>query len=102
MPAAGVVMIIAIVLIVVAIVVYLVATIFALQHITTALDEAIAGVSGIIEKTAPVNDVVEDINKNLDAGVELLEGLLVRKAGMQDAVGLVDGLYPGAAAHGLR
>ena len=31
-----------------------------------------------------------------------LEGLLVKKAGMSDAVGLVDGLYPGAAADGFR
>jgi hypothetical protein len=95
-------MIVAVVLIVAAIVVYLVATIVALQKITKGLDEAIAGVLGIIEKSAPVGDVVTTINKNLDAGVDLLEGLLVKKAGMQDAVGLVDGLYPGAAAAGLR
>ncbi len=102
MPAAGVVMIIAVVLIVAAVVVFLVGTILALQKITKGLDEAIAGVVGIIEKTAPVGDVVKSINTNLDAGVDLLEGLLVKKAGMEDAVGLVDGLYPGAAAAGFR
>jgi uncharacterized protein YoxC len=102
MSAAGVVLVIAAVLIVVALVVYLVATIFALQKITHGLDEAITGVTGIIEKSAPVADVVRDINKNLDAGVDLLEGLLVKKAGLDDAVGLIDGLYPGAAAQGLR
>jgi hypothetical protein len=102
MPAAGVVMIIAVVLIIVAIVVYLLGTIVALRKITKALDEAIAGVTGIIEKSAPVADVVGDINKNLDAGVDLLEGLLVKKAGLEDAVGLIDGLYPGAAKEGLR
>jgi uncharacterized protein YoxC len=101
-PAAGVVMIVAVVLIVAAIVVYLVATIVALQKITKGLDEAIAGVTGIIEKSAPVGDIVKDINRNLDAGVDLLEGLLVKKAGLDDAVGLVDGLYPGAAKQGLR
>ena len=53
---------------------------------------------GIIEKSAPVGDVVKTINHNLDAGVDLLEGLLVKKAGIEDAVGIVDGLYPGAAA----
>ena len=95
-------MIIAVVLIVLAIVVYLVATIFALQKITKALDEAIAGVTGIIEKTVPLDPVVGDINKNLDAGVDLLEGLLVKKAGLEDSVGLIDGLYPGAGADGLR
>jgi hypothetical protein len=102
MPAAGVVMIIAVLLIVVALVFYLVSTIVALQKITTGLDQAIAGVVGIIEKSEPVGEVVTTINDNLDAGVELLEGLLVKKAGMRDAVGLVDGLYPGAAAAGFR
>jgi hypothetical protein len=95
-------MIVAVVLIVLALVFYLVSTILALQKITTGLDDAIGGVVEIIEKSAPVNEVVTDINANLDAGVDLLEGLLVKKAGLADAVGLVDGLYPGAAADGLR
>jgi hypothetical protein len=102
MPAAGVVMVIAVVLIVAAVVFYLVSTIVALRKITAALDDAIAGVVGIIEKSAPVGDVVGTINGQLDAGVDLLEGLLVKKAGLDDAVGLIDGLYPGAAAAGLR
>ncbi len=101
MPAAGVVMIVAVVLIVGAVVFYLVSTIVALQKITKGLDQAISGVLGIIEKSAPVGDVVNTINANLDAGVDLLEGLLVKKAGLQDAVGLLDGLYPGAAAAGI-
>ena len=54
------------------------------------------------QKSAPVDAVVDDINANLDAGVDLLEGLLVKKAGLADAVGLIEGLYPGAAAAGLR
>jgi hypothetical protein len=95
-------MIVAVVLIVAALVVYLVSTIVALRKITQGLDDAIAGVTEIIEKTGPVNEIVTDINRNLDAGVDLLEGLLVKKAGMEDAVGLVEGLYPGAAAEGLR
>ncbi|MEA2466679.1 MAG: hypothetical protein QOJ57_805 [Thermoleophilaceae bacterium] len=102
MPAAGVVMLVAVLLIVVALVYYLVSTILQLRAITNGLDEVITGVSEIIEKSAPVNDVVNTINADLDAGVELLEGLLVKKAGMLDAVGLVDGLYPGAAAAGFR
>src|SRR5215217_617351 len=102
MPAAGVVLIVAVLLIVLALVYYLVSTIVALRKITAGLDDAIAGVGGIIEKTAPVAEVVTDINANLDAGVDLLEGLLVKKAGMQDAVGLVEGLYPGAGKQGFR
>jgi hypothetical protein len=102
MPAAGVVLIIAVVLIVLALVYYLVSTIFALREITNGLDEVIASVGEIVEKSAPVNGVVTNINEQLDAGVDLLEGLLVKKAGMEDALGLVDGLYPGAAAAGFR
>jgi hypothetical protein len=55
-----------------------------------------------VEKSAPVNDVVNAINAQLDAGVDLLEGLLVKKAGLSDAVGLIESVYPGAAADGLR
>jgi hypothetical protein len=102
MPAAGIVMIIAVLLIVLALVFYLVSTVVALRRITAGLDEVIIGVTGIVEKSAPVNDVVTAINQQLDAGVDLLEGLLVKKAGMSDAVGLVDGLYAGAAAAGFR
>jgi hypothetical protein len=102
MPAAGVVLLITVVAIVLVLVYYLVSTIVALRQITAALDEAIAGVGQIIEKSAPVEAIVASINQNLDAGVDLLEGLLVKKAGMADAVGLVEGLYPGAAAEGFR
>ena len=102
MPAAGAVLLVTVVLIVLALVYYLVSTILQLRAITAGLDDVIAGVGEILQKSAPVNEVVNDINANLDAGVELLEGLLVKKAGMDDALGLVDGLYPGAAAAGFR
>jgi hypothetical protein len=101
-PAAGVALIIIVLLIVLALVYYLVSTIFALQRITAGLDDVISSVTEIVEKSAPVNDIVNAINKDLDAGVDMLEALLVKKAGMVDAVGLVDGLYPGAAAAGFR
>jgi hypothetical protein len=102
MSAAAAVMIVAVLLIVLALVYFLVSTILELKKITDGLDEVIAGVSEIVEKSAPVNDVVLTINQQLDAGVDALEGLLVKKAGMSDAMGLIDGLYPGAAADGLR
>jgi hypothetical protein len=102
MSAAAAVFILAVVLIVLALVYFLVATILELRKIVAGLDRVITHVGGIVEKSAPVNEIVEDINANLDAGVAALEGLLVKKAGLRDAVGLVDGLYPGAAAEGLR
>jgi hypothetical protein len=101
-PAAGWVLILAVLPIVLALVYYLVSTIVALRKITNGLDEVIGSVTEIIQKSAPVNDVVNAINKDLDAGVDMLEGLLVKKAGLVDAVGLVEGLYPGAAAAGFR
>lgn len=100
--AAGAVTIVAVALIVLALVFYLVSTIVQLRKITSGLDEVIAGVGEIVEKSAPVNAVVTTINQHLDAGVDLLEGLLVKKAGMADALGLVDGMYPGSAAAGFR
>jgi hypothetical protein len=102
MPAPGVILLLAVVLIVGALVYYLVSTIVALRRIVKALDETIAAVGEIIEKSAPVNGVVLTINEHLDAAVDALEGLLVKKAGLRDAMGLIEGLYPGAAADGLR
>lgn len=96
------VLVVAVVLIVLALVFFLVSTIVALQKIAAGLDETIAAVGEIVEKTTPVGSVVDDINVNLDAAVSALEGLLVKKAGMADAIGLVDGLYPGAGRQGFR
>ena len=102
MSAAAAVMILAVVLIVLALVYFLVATILELRKVVAGLDRVIEHVGGIVKKSAPVNGIVGSINEHLDAGVAALEGLLVKKAGLEDAVGLVDGLYPGAAAEGLR
>jgi hypothetical protein len=102
MTAAGAAVIVAVLLIVLALVYYLVSTIVALRQITGGLDRVIEGVGEIVEKSAPVNGVVNSINRQLDAGVDLLEGLLVKKVGLSDAMGLIDSVYPGAAAQGLR
>jgi hypothetical protein len=99
---AGVILIVAVLLIVLALVYFLVSVIFELMKITKGLDSAIAGVVEIIQKSEPVNPIVADINANLDAAVDALEGLLVKKAGLPEAMGLLDGLYPGAKAEGLR
>jgi len=102
MSGPAVVMIIAVVAIVLALVYYLVSVIVQLRKIANGLDDVIAGVGEILQKSEPVNEVVKDINSQLDAGVDLLEGLLVKKAGLLDSMGLIDGLFPGAAADGLR
>lgn len=102
LAAAPAVTVIAVVLVIAVLVVYLLAVIVQLRRITAGLDEVIGAVGEIVEKSAPVNGVVTAINEQLDAGVDLLEGLLVKKAGEDDAAGLVDGIYPGAAAAGFR
>ena len=95
-------MIVAVALIVLALVYYLLSTIVALRKIRAGLDDVIGHVGEILEKSAPVNGIVTSINEQLDAGVDLLEGLLVKKAGLTDAVALVESLYPGAAGAGFR
>src|SRR3954464_15935724 len=100
--APAVFMVVPVVLIVLALVYFLVATILELRKIASGLDEVIASVGEIVEKSAPVNGVVTAINEQLDAGVDLLEGLLVKKAGLTDAMALIDSVYPVAAADGLR
>src|SRR5215217_3778809 len=71
---AGAILIVAVVLIVLALVYFLGLVIFELQKITEGLDTAI----------------------------DALEGLLVKKAGLPEAMGLIEGLYPGAKKDGLR
>ncbi len=102
MQPAAAVTILGVVIVVLLLVVYLIAIIGQLQQINGDLDIVIASVLEIVRQTAPVNAVVITINKQLDVGVDLLEGLLVQKAGMQDALGLIEGLYPGSASAGFR
>jgi hypothetical protein len=99
---AAVVTLIAVVLVILALVVYLVAVILELRKITAGLDAVIDSVGGILQKSEPVNGVVQAINKDLSAGTDLLEGLLDKKAGQDDAAGLVESLYPGSGASVLE
>jgi hypothetical protein len=100
-PAAAVTLI-AVVLVIVALVIYLVAVILELRKITAGLDAVTESVGGIVSKSEPVNGVVEAINKDLSGGTDLLEGLLDKKAGQDDAAGLVESLFPGVGASVLE
>jgi hypothetical protein len=102
MNAAVVVLIVSVVAIIAAMAAYLTAVIVGLTRVHRGLDRAIASVGEIVEQTEPVNGIVNAINADLDTAVGALEGLLVKKAGLRDAMGLIEGLYPGAAAAGLR
>lgn len=101
MEPAAAVTILAVVLVVLVLVFYLVSTILELRKITAGLDQVIGAVGEILNKTEPVNGVVEAINADLTAGSELLEGLLDKKAG-EDAAGLVESVYAGGGVALLK
>jgi hypothetical protein len=81
-------------LIIGALALYLIATILELFKINAGLDVVLGKVGEIVAKTAPVNGVLDNINGTLVVGRNLLEGLLLKKAG-PDSAGLVESLFPG-------
>ena len=78
--AVGVVTILAVALIVLALVYYLVSVIVQLRRITNGLDEVIAHVGEIIEKSAPVNGIVTAINGQFDVILGALPGIAGKAA----------------------
>lgn len=98
MEAAAVVTIVAVVLVIAALVVYLVGVILELRKINSGLDVVIESVGEVVSKSAPVNDIVAAIDSDLDRGGGLLEGLLEKKAGPEDAAGLVESVFPGGGS----
>ncbi|HWF51060.1 MAG TPA: hypothetical protein VG294_10505 [Solirubrobacteraceae bacterium] len=92
---AAIIVIVAVVLIVAAIVVFLLAIIVQLKTISNGLDVVIPPVAELVQKTAPVNQLVAQIVGDLGAGHNLLEGLLIKKAGLDDSAGLIESLFPG-------
>jgi len=95
------VMILLITAIIAALALFLCATIVQLVKINQGLAVVIGGVGEIVQKTAPVNGVLDAINGNLVAGRNLLENLFIKKAG-DDAGGLVESLFPGEGAKFLQ
>lgn len=81
--------------------IYLIATIQQLFVINAGLDVVLGKVGEIVAKSAPVNGVVDNINDNLVTGRNLLENLLLKKAG-PDSAGLVESLFPGEGAKFLQ
>ena len=81
--------------------VYLIATIMQLFKINSGLSVVLPLVGQIVQKTAPVNPVVDDINQNLVITRDALENLMLKKAG-PDSAGLVESLFPGEGAKFLQ
>jgi len=98
MEPAAVVTIAAVVLVIAVLVAYLVAVIVELRKIAAGLDSVIDAVGGVVRKSEPVNAIVEGINQDLTVGTDLLEGLLLKKAGPDDAPGLIESIFPGGGA----
>jgi hypothetical protein len=90
-----------VVAIIAALALYLIATIVELFKINAGLDVVLGKVGEIVAKSAPVNGVVDAINSNLVIGRDLLENLLLKKAG-PDSAGLVESLFPGEGAKFLQ
>lgn len=95
------IIILEVVLIILALAVYLIATIIQLFKINAGLNVVLPAVGEIVAKTAPVNGVLDAINKNLVTARDALEGLHLKKAGA-DAAGLVESVFPGEGANFLR
>lgn len=81
--------------------IYLLATIMQLFKINSGLSIVLPLVGEIVQKTAPVNPVVDDINANLVVTRDALENLMLKKAG-PDSAGLVESLFPGEGEKFLR
>lgn len=81
--------------------IYLLATIMQLFKINSGLSVVLPLVGEIVQKTAPVNPIVDDINANLVVTRDALENLMLKKAG-PDSAGLVESLFPGEGAKFLR
>lgn len=95
------IIIVEVVIILGALALYLIATILKLFRINAGLDAVFPPVGQIVAKTAPVNAVLGDINSNLGALRDALEGLMWKKAGA-DSAGIVESLYPGEGAKYLQ
>jgi hypothetical protein len=99
---AAIIVVLAVVLIIAAIVVFLLAIIVELKTISNGLDVVIPPVGELVAKTQPVNQLVNQIVSDLGAGHNLLEGLLVKKAGLSDSAGLIESLFPGGGSAFLQ
>ena len=99
-PAAAVT-IIGTLVIVLIIVYFLCLTIAELRKISQGLAVVLDAVGEIITKSAPVNELVDTINNRLAEGRDILENLLLKKAG-DDSAGLVESLFPGEGKNFLQ
>lgn len=95
------IIIVLVVAIIAVLAIFLLATIAQLVKINSGLSVVLPLVGQIVQKSAPVNPVVDDINKNLVTTRDALENLMWKKAG-PDSPGIVESLFPGEGEKFLK
>ena len=98
MSAAAIVTLVLVGLLVVALAAYLIVIIRILKHVNFTLGTLIVGVKAIALQVEPVNPIVQEINTDLTAVKDALEGLLAKKA----AAAAASTDPPGGEARGGR
>jgi hypothetical protein len=76
MPVAGIVTVIAIALVVLALAAYLLHVIWLLYRTSSTLGEIVSGLEAVAERTAPIREVVTDVEHDLAEVQTALEGIL--------------------------
>jgi len=76
MPVVAIVSLVLVFLLVAALAAYLVWVVFILRHAVDTLGKVTFGVRAIAHRTEPVGPVLADVNANLTAVAEALEGLV--------------------------
>ncbi len=76
MPVVAIVSLVLVFLLVAALAAYLIWVVFILRHAVDTLGKVTFGVRAIAHRTEPVGPVLADVNANLTAVAEALEGLV--------------------------
>jgi hypothetical protein len=88
MDPAHVVLLIAVTITVVAIAGYLIAIALILKHVVNQLVTILGAVDAVTETAQPVGAVIDDINRDLDAGRKLIEASVARLEDSRVPVGM--------------
>lgn len=109
MDPAHIVLLLAVTIAIVAIAGYLIAIVLILKHVVGRLTTILGAVQAVTDTSQPVGEIVEDINRDLDAGRKLIEDAVGRLEASQVPVGAtsaqssrhgVEGQAPGGPGGG--
>ncbi len=87
MDPAHVVLLIAVAITVVAIAGYLIAIVLILKHVVDRLVTILGAVQAVTDTSGPVGPIIDDINRDLDAGRKLMESTVERLESSRVPVG---------------